>query len=89
MDDTAAALPDFTRRLIEEVLPVWGWGPPKKQKRWLRDLLDTIALLKNHRLRGAGVIGAYHARRVASLMARALPLYEMVPSVWLDGMMLA
>ena len=30
-------------------------------------------------MKGSGIIGAYHARRVAPLMARALPLYQMVP----------
>ena len=30
-------------------------------------------------MKGSGIIGAYHARRVAPLMARALPLHQMVP----------
>jgi hypothetical protein len=71
-------LPDFTRCLIEDALPVWGWGPPEKEKR-LHDLLDATVLLKRHGLYGTGVIRAYHARRVASLMARAFPLYRMTP----------
>ena len=41
------------------------------------------------RLRGAGVIGGYHARRVASLMARVLPLYGMTPGAQLVGTTLA
>ena len=57
---------------------MWSWGPLEKEKKRLCDLLDAIALLKNHGLRGAGVIGAYHVRRVAPLMARALPLYGMM-----------
>ena len=79
-NDATTLLPDFTGRLIEEALPVWEWGPPEKEKKRLRDLLNAIALLKNHGLRGAGVIGAYHARRVAPLMVRGLPLYGMTPS---------
>ena len=68
---------------------MWGWEPPEKEKKRLHDLLDAIVLLKNHGLRGADVIVAYHARRVAPLMARALPLYGMTPGAQLDGTMLA
>ena len=78
-NDPAAPLSDFTGRLIEEVPPVWGWGPPEKEKKRMRDILDAIVFLKNHGLHGANVIGAYHVRRVVPLMARALPLYEMTP----------
>jgi len=59
---------------------VWSWGPPKKEKKRMHDILDTIAFLKSHGLRGASVIGAYHTRRVGPLMARALPLYGITPS---------
>ena len=54
-------------------------GPPEKEKRRLLDLLDAIAFLKDHGLRGVGVIRVYHARRVAPLMACVLPLYRMAP----------
>jgi hypothetical protein len=64
---------------------VWGWGPPEKEKKRLRDLLDAITLLKRNALHETDVIGAYHVRRVAPLMARALPLYRMMPSVSLTG----
>ena len=53
------------------------------------DILDAIVFLKNHNLRGAGVMGAYHARRVAPLMARALLLYRMTHDAQLDGTVLA
>ena len=36
-------------------------------------------------MKGSGIIGAYHARRVASLMAHALPLYQMVPEASFEG----
>ena len=36
-----------------------------------------------------GIIGAYHIRRVAPLMARALPLYQMVPEASFEGTALA
>ena len=45
----------------------------------MNDLLETIMFLKTHGLRGADVIEGYHARRVAPLMVRVLPLYEMTP----------
>ena len=76
---TASPLPDFTGCLINEAPQVWSWGPPEKEKKRMCDILDTIMFLKSHGLRGAGVIGAYHARRVAPLMARALSLYGMTP----------
>jgi hypothetical protein len=88
-NDAAAPLPAFFGHLIKEAPPVWGWGPPEKEKKRLRDLLDAIALLKSNDLRGVGVIGAYRVRRVALLMACALSLYEMVPSAQLDGTVLA
>ena len=59
---------------------MWSWGPPEKEKKRMHDILDAIVFLKSHGLRGADVIGAYHARRVTSLMARALPLYGMTPN---------
>ena len=40
-------------------------------------------------MKGSGIIGAYHVRRVAPLMARALPLYQMVPEASFEGTMLA
>ena len=36
-------------------------------------------------MKGSGIIGAYHARRVAPLMVRALPLYQMVPEASFEG----
>ena len=40
-------------------------------------------------MKGSGVIRAYHARRVAPLMMRALPLYAMAPEALFDGTVLA
>ena len=77
--DTAAPLLSFTRRLIEEVSQVWSWGPPGKEKKRMHNILDAIVFIKSHDLCQAGFIGAYHARRVALLMARTLSLYGMTP----------
>ena len=40
-------------------------------------------------MKGSGIIGAYHTRRVAPLMSRALPLYLMAPGASLEGTTLA
>jgi hypothetical protein len=78
----------FSGHLIEEVPQEWGYGPVKKEKRRLRDL-DAVMLLRSGSVHGADVIGAYHARRVAPLMARTLLLYEMTPEALLKGTVLA
>jgi hypothetical protein len=64
-NDVAAPLLDFTGRLIEEALPVWGWRPLDKEKKRLRYHLNAIALLNQHGLRGTDVIRAYHTSGTA------------------------
>ena len=64
---------------------MWPWGPLVKEKKRMRDLLEAIASLRSRCLRGAGVIGAYHVRRVVPLMTRGLSLYEMMPDTQLVG----
>ncbi|KAG2578237.1 hypothetical protein PVAP13_6NG185209 [Panicum virgatum] len=49
----------------------------EEEQEKLSGLLDAIRILKSQGLTGAGVVGAYHKRRVAPIMARALPLDEM------------
>jgi len=39
-------------------------------------------------VKGLGIIGAYHTRRVAPLMSHALPLYLMVPGALFEGTVL-
>jgi hypothetical protein len=51
--------------------------------------LAAIKILKENGVKRSDVIGAYYARRVASLMAHALPLYRMTPGVLLEGTMIA
>jgi len=89
-NDVAAPLPEFTGRLIEEALKSWRkWGVPEKDKKRIRDHIAAIHILKENGLKGSGVIRAYHARRVAPLMMRALPLYAMAPEASFDGTVLA
>jgi hypothetical protein len=64
-------------------------GAPDKEKKKPTDHLKAIALLKDYSLHRASIIGAYHVRRVAPLMARALLLYKMTPDAQLDGIVLA
>ena len=45
--------------------------------------------MKDSGLKGSGIIGAYHVRRVASLMRHALPLYAMSPEASFDRTTLA
>ena len=40
-------------------------------------------------MKGSGIMGAYHTRRVAPLMSCTLPMYLMAPDTSLDGMALA
>ena len=76
--------------LIEEAPKQWRkWGVLEKEKKKIRDHIAAIHILKENGLRGSGVIGAYHARRVAPLMMRALLLYAMVPGASIDGTALA
>ena len=39
-------------------------------------------------VKGVGIIGDYHARRVVPLMAHALPLYRMMPGMSFEGTVL-
>jgi len=85
-DDTATPLAAFTGCLIEEVPESWRkWGVPEKDKKRIQDHLTAIRILKERGVKGSGIIGAYHIRRVAPLMRHALPLHMMAPRVSLDG----
>ena len=75
----SATLSRYTGRLIEKTPESWAWGVQFKDKKHLSDLLSALHALKERGVKGAGIIGAYHARRVAPLMARVLPLHQMVP----------
>ena len=89
-NDAAALLPEFTERLVKEVPDSWRkWGVPKKDKKKIRDHLTTLHILKERGLKGLGIIGDYHTRRVAPLMRCALLLYVMVPEASFDGTTLA
>ena len=84
----SATLPRYTGRLIEEAPESWSWGVQSKDKKHLSDFLSTLQALKDRGVKGTGIIGAYHTRRVAPLMARVLPLYQMMPRMSFEGMVL-
>jgi len=76
---------EFTGCLIKEALDSWRkWGVPEKDKKRIQDHLTALRILKERGLKGTGIIGAYHTRRVAPLMRRALPLHMMAPGASLD-----
>jgi hypothetical protein len=83
-NDPAAPLPIFSGSFIESAPKTWVWGLPAKEQDRLQDHLKVIAILKERGLHGVSVIGAYHVRRLAPLMARALPMYRMMPQSSLD-----
>jgi hypothetical protein len=68
-------LPVFFGCLIEEAPELWGWGVLDKDRKKIKDHHAAIMFLKEHDLKGSGVIDAYHARRVVPLMAHTLLLY--------------
>ena len=81
-------MPVFSGRIIEEVLESWKWGVPDKDKKKIKDHLTALQILKERGVKGSGIIGAHHMRRVAPLMVRALPLHQMVPGASLEGTVL-
>ena len=78
----------YSGRLIVEAPEPWLWGYPTPAKKHLANLLAAIRSLKVRGMKGSGIIGAYHARRVAPLMTRVLPLYRMVHGESFEGTML-
>ena len=61
-NDTTAPLPEFTERLIEEVLESWRrWGVPEKDKWKIQDHLTAVRILKERGVKGSEIIGTYHA----------------------------
>ena len=68
---------------------MWRWGVLDKDKKRIKDHLAALQILKDKGVKGSGIIGAYHTRRVAPLMSCALSLYLMAPEASLNGTALA
>jgi hypothetical protein len=93
-NDAAPSLPEhglseYTGHVIEVVPKLWRWGISKKDTKRIADHLTAIKILREAGMKGSGVIGVYHARRVAPLMAHALLMHRMVPVAQLEGTVLA
>ena len=64
-DDLSATLPKYSGRLIDEAPEPWQGGCLTPAKKHLTDLLAAIHSLKVRGVKGSGIIGCYHVRRVA------------------------
>jgi hypothetical protein len=84
-NNSAIPLLIFSGHPIEEAPDTWRYGPIAKEQRRLGDLLWTIETLKGTSLHEASVIGAYHMRRLAPLLARTLQMWEMTPDSMPEG----
>ena len=80
-DDATTPMIVFFGCIIKEALGSWRWGIPVKERNNVDNLLAALQTLKDRSMKGSGIISTYHARRVAPLMARVLPLHQMVPGV--------
>ena len=67
-------MPVFSGCVIKEAPGSWRWGVPIEKKN-ITDLLAALQYLKDRGVKGSRIIGIYHARRVAPLMALMLPLH--------------
>jgi uncharacterized membrane-anchored protein len=75
--------------VIEAILESWGWGISKKDLKRITDHLLAIKILREASVKGSSIIGAYHARRVAPLMARVLPMHRVIHVARLERTVLA
>jgi hypothetical protein len=89
MDYPDAPIPVYTGRKIFEAPAEWKADVPSGDEDKIANHLLAIEILKEHGLKGAGVIGAYRTRGVGSLMRRALSLFLMAPDTSREGMALA
>jgi hypothetical protein len=86
--DADAPLPPYTGCFFGEALECWGYGPIASEKKKIDSLLQAIKRLVDAGMAGAGVIAAFHERRVLPLIRRAHHLDEMVPNAPLEGTVL-
>jgi hypothetical protein len=84
-NDAAHPLPPFSGRVIDVQPECWRWGVAKDSKAGVEFALEAIRHLKLKGLTGAVVIGSYHQRRFAPLMARRLPMFKVTPAARVVG----
>lgn len=78
-NDTVHPFPAYTGRRIEEQPDQWRWGVAKDSKEGVPYALEAIRALRDVGLTAAVVVGSYHHRRYAPLMARSVPLFLVGP----------
>jgi hypothetical protein len=78
-------LPPFTGKVVTDRPEFWRWGVQSADQPRLQALLDALQELRGHGLTAAGVVAAFHRRRVLPLMARRLQLDEMTPETNIEG----
>jgi hypothetical protein len=64
------------------------YGPPQPEMKRIQSLLQAMRRLVNASVTGAGVIAAYHERRVLPLMRQERRLFDMVSGASLEGTVL-
>ncbi|CAN6203451.1 unnamed protein product [Urochloa humidicola] len=69
--------PRFTGRYFIKAPQKWHSLPSASDQAQIQPLIRAIGILKSHGLRGAGVVGHYHERRLAPLMQHRLQMWEM------------
>jgi hypothetical protein len=63
----------------------WRWGLPWELQAHLKLLLEALRKLRDRGLTAAGVVAAYHRRRVLPLADRQLRLDEMTPKASVES----
>ena len=87
-NDTNHGVPEFDNQVFFTRPESWRSGAPPAELQRMEPLFRTILRLKEAGVTGVGATGAYHARGVAPLMRRSLPLDAMVEGADLGGTVL-
>jgi hypothetical protein len=78
-------LPSFSQRVVTAACSNWRWGATREKQEKLQPLLEALQRLRDGGLTAAGVVAAFHRRRVLPLAEQRLPLSEMKPGIDLEG----
>jgi hypothetical protein len=82
-------LPAFTHRVVLGADERWRWGLPRELQTHLKSLLEARRKIWDHGLTTAGVVVAFHRRRVLPLDDRRLRLNEMTPEASVESSWMA
>jgi hypothetical protein len=78
-------LPPYTGRMVTVAGENWRWGAPSADQVKLQPLLNALQKLRDRDLTAAGVVAAFHRRRVLPLTQQRLWLYQMTPEAELES----